>query len=62
LINGKWFPCSIGYVGASLDLIIKEVKCKLEMAANGYSFAFGRAFGKLPARNCCRPKIQKLKI
>jgi len=31
-----------------------------KIAAYGHSFAFGRAFGKRPVRNCCRCKIQKL--
>jgi hypothetical protein len=31
-------------------------------AANGHSFAFGRAFGKRRAWNCSRLKILKLKI
>jgi len=30
------------------------------MAANGHSFAFGRAFGKR-SWNCSQPKLQKLK-
>jgi len=32
------------------------------MMHNGHSFAFGGAFGKCPARNCSRCKLQKLKI
>lgn len=27
---------------------------------NGHNFAFGKAFGKGQARNCTRPKLQKL--
>jgi len=37
---------------------LHKVDC---MAYNGHSFAFGRVFGKRPARNCSRPKLQKLK-
>lgn len=48
--------------GSRLKLCSSVYRKVGEIAANGHSFAFGRAFGKRLARNCSRLKILKLKI
>jgi hypothetical protein len=41
--------------------MVKLRRVFIAIAGNGHSFAVGRAFGKRPAWNCSRTKLQKMR-